>query len=169
MTATATIIPISLQRMVCTGCGAEANASCNCGVAYQPKSVRAREAIEAYPWKSDRTIAAEIGASPTTVGKARQLSADGQLAERVGLDGKIRKVREKAPEPRSEEYEREDIPDLSDSLLIAVLDLLNAIVKKYDLDSDEELKRTLSSADKAFNKLHGLLERRERGIDTPKK
>jgi hypothetical protein len=28
----------SIQRIVCTGCGAEANASCNCGVAYQPNA-----------------------------------------------------------------------------------------------------------------------------------
>jgi hypothetical protein len=29
-----TVIKMSNQRMVCTGCGAEANASCNCGVSY---------------------------------------------------------------------------------------------------------------------------------------
>ena len=62
----------SIQRMVCTACGAEANASCNCGVAYQPKSIRAAEAIKANPEKSDRAIAKEIGASPTTVGKAER-------------------------------------------------------------------------------------------------
>jgi hypothetical protein len=85
---------ISIQRMVCTGCGAEANASCNCGVSYVPKAQRAAEAIKANPEKSDRAIAAEIGASPTTVGKAReQLSSGGQLedAPRTGLDGKTRK------------------------------------------------------------------------------
>lgn len=50
----------------------------------------------ANPQKSDRAIAAEIGGSPTTVGKAReQLSTRGQLgtepAKRVGRDGKARK------------------------------------------------------------------------------
>ena len=43
------VIPISIQRMICDGCGAETNAACNCGVAYQPKAVRAREAVEAHP------------------------------------------------------------------------------------------------------------------------
>jgi hypothetical protein len=102
---TAHVIKMSIQRMVCTACGAEANASCNCGVAYQPKSIRATEAVKANPEKSDRAIAKEIGASPTTVGKAReQLSTTGQLEDtsRVGLDGKMRKVPEKKSEPKTE-------------------------------------------------------------------
>jgi len=52
------------------------------------------EAIKAHPEKSDRAIAKEIGASPTTVGKAREeLSTTGQLEDkpRVGLDGRERK------------------------------------------------------------------------------
>lgn len=61
-----TVIQFSVQRMSCTGCGAEANASCNCGVAYAPKIVRAAEAIRANPQKSDRAIAAEIGISNVT-------------------------------------------------------------------------------------------------------
>lgn len=40
---TAVVIPLSVQRMVCTGCGAEASASCNCGLNYVPKAVRAAE------------------------------------------------------------------------------------------------------------------------------
>jgi hypothetical protein len=95
----------SIQRMVCTGCGAEANASCNCGKPYVPKSVRAKEAIEANPEKSDRAIAAEIGSSPTTVGKVRdELSTGGQLEDgpRIGLDGKTRKMPAKKPEAEPE-------------------------------------------------------------------
>jgi hypothetical protein len=92
----------SIQRMVCTGCGAEANASCNCGKPYVPKSVRAREAIEANPEKSDRAIAADIGVSQPTVSKIRkELEAtDNNLSveERIGLDGKKRKMPEKKPE-----------------------------------------------------------------------
>jgi DNA-binding transcriptional MocR family regulator len=108
-------IPISIQRMVCTGCGAEVNANCNCGVVYVPKAQRAADAIKANPEKSDRAIAKEIGASPTTVGKAReQLSTTGQLEDRprTGLDGKTRKMPEKkraseTPLPGSKEYERD--------------------------------------------------------------
>lgn len=88
----AMVLPLAVQRMVCTGCGAEANASCNCGKTYVPAAVRAAEAVKANPEKSDRAIAKEIGASPTTVGKARELSIGGQLAERIGLDGKTRQM-----------------------------------------------------------------------------
>jgi hypothetical protein len=79
--------------MVCTSCGAEANASCNCGVDYKPKAVRAREAVEANPEKSDRAIAKEIRVTAPTVGKARRESTvnDFTVDERTGLDGKTRK------------------------------------------------------------------------------
>jgi hypothetical protein len=84
---------LSIQRMICTGCGAEANASCNCGVSYIPKAVRAAEAVRANPEKSDRAIAAEIGVSGETVRQARkQLPSDLAVDERTGLDGKTRKV-----------------------------------------------------------------------------
>jgi hypothetical protein len=86
----------SIVRMVCTGCGSEANASCNCGKAYVPKGVRAAEAIAADPNKSDRAIAAEIGVSHTTVQEARKATGNHlPVDERTGLDGKTRKL----PEP----------------------------------------------------------------------
>ena len=49
----------SLARLECTKCGAEANASCNCGVSYLPKEI-AKDAIIADPTKSNRSIAKEI-------------------------------------------------------------------------------------------------------------
>jgi hypothetical protein len=76
----------SIQRIVCTGCGAEANASCNCGVPYQPKSVRAREAIEANPEKSNRAIADESGLSEATIRRAR--ASDDAPETVTGKDGK---------------------------------------------------------------------------------
>lgn len=42
------------------------------GVAYVPAGKRAAAAVAANPEKSDRAIAAELGVSPTTVGKARK-------------------------------------------------------------------------------------------------
>jgi hypothetical protein len=91
----AIVYPISLQRMVCTSCGAEANASCNCGQPYVPKAIHAREAVKANPEKSDRAIAADISVAKNTVRAARQelVSAD-QLKDgpRTGLDGKTRKM-----------------------------------------------------------------------------
>jgi hypothetical protein len=76
--------------IVCSACGAKANASCNCGVAYQPKSVRAAEAVRANPEKSNRSIAAELGVSPDTVDRARKQLPDDQAVKRTGLDGKAR-------------------------------------------------------------------------------
>lgn len=106
MALSETVIQFSVQRMSCTGCGAEANASCNCGVAYAPKIVRATEAIKANPQKSDRAIAAEIGSSPTTVGKARaQVSTDGHLNERTGRDGKSYPAKQKPKQHRGPRFE----------------------------------------------------------------
>jgi hypothetical protein len=90
--------------MICTGCGAEANASCHCGKPYMPKSVRAAEAIKANPEKSDRAIAAEIAVDHKTVGAARKATGEkSPVDKRVGLDGKVRKMPAKKadvePEP----------------------------------------------------------------------
>jgi hypothetical protein len=107
---------ISISRLICIGCGAETNATCNCGMEYRPKSERAREAVEANPEKSNRAIAKEIGADKVIVDRARkQLEASGDMSpvkERIGLDRKTRKVPEKKrasepPLPGSEEYERD--------------------------------------------------------------
>ena len=40
---------ISIQRLICTGCGAETKATCNCGMEYRPKAALAKEAVEANP------------------------------------------------------------------------------------------------------------------------
>lgn len=92
-----TVIKMSIQRMVCTGCGAEANASCNCGVSYVAKSVRAAEAIRANPSRSDRAIAADIGVSDRTVNRARATN-DAPDEDRVGRDGKSYSARQRVTE-----------------------------------------------------------------------
>jgi hypothetical protein len=95
MTATVTKLP-SVQRMICESCGAEANAACNCGVPYLPKAVRAAEAIEANPEKSDRAIAKELGVSDRTVNRARPSTATHDaVGQRTGLDGKTRSLRKR--------------------------------------------------------------------------
>lgn len=91
-------IKLAVQRMACTACGAEANASCTCGVAYTPKSVRAAEAVKANPEKSDRAIAADLGVSHVTVGKARKAQLETQLPvdePRTGLDGRRASCRQR--------------------------------------------------------------------------
>lgn len=97
------VIPIrrpSIARLECSACGATADAACNCGAQYLPAGTRAAEAIAANPEKSDRAIATELKVSPTTVGKARKATVhSGQLAKRVGKDGKARKLPAKKPDP----------------------------------------------------------------------
>src|SRR6516165_6581704 len=93
---------ISVVQLQCTMCKAETAAACSCGATYRVKPAeRAITAITEHPEKSDRAIAAEIGVSPTTVGKARASTVQtGQLDEpRVGLDGKRRKLPSFVPDP----------------------------------------------------------------------
>jgi hypothetical protein len=106
----------AIVRLSCTACGAEANASCDCHKPYVPASAKAAAAIAANPNKSDRAIAAEIGVAPNTVRAARQATAqDCAVDERIGLDGKSRKLPQRAPrdfyavpddvEPSAKDYE----------------------------------------------------------------
>jgi hypothetical protein len=63
----------------------------------------AAEAVRANPEKSDREIAADLGISPTTVGKARQdqVSTDGHVTDRDGRDGKSYPAKQAYRTPRS--------------------------------------------------------------------
>lgn len=56
--------------------------------------------IKASPEKSDRQIAKEAKASPTTVGKVRSTVQAGQLSKRTGADGKARKQRAGGKAPK---------------------------------------------------------------------
>lgn len=102
-----TVIKMSIQRMVCTGCGAEANASCNCGVSYVAKSVRAAQAIKANPGKSDRAIAVDLGINQSTVSRVRNSGDAYASPERIGQDGKSYSVRQRVV----------DDPDISPKLV----------------------------------------------------
>ena len=117
---------IAISRLICVGCGSETNATCNCGMEYRPKSVRAREAVEANPEKSNRVIAEEIRVDEKTVRKARGSTADWS-AVRTGLDGKTRKMPER------------DDPEESDETALprAILEMIRAA-----LDNAELIKKT---------------------------
>jgi hypothetical protein len=77
-------------------------ASCNCGVSYVAKSIRAAEAIRANPRKSDRAIAADLGISHRTVNGARDSGGTCDPPERVGQDGKSYSVRQRVTEDPGE-------------------------------------------------------------------
>jgi hypothetical protein len=82
------------NRLKCSECGVEVDAGCSCDVAYVPAIERAKAAVEASPEKSNRAIAAEIGADEKTVRKARKSTADRSAVggKRTGRDGKVRKL-----------------------------------------------------------------------------
>lgn len=93
-----------MSGLACTGCGAFAQAACNCGVEYVPTGLRAAAAVAANPGKSDRAIADEIGVSNQTVKRARAKSTVTNVTvdgKRTGKDGKTR--RNPAREGRQEE------------------------------------------------------------------
>jgi hypothetical protein len=102
-----TVIKMSVQRMVCTGCGSEANASCTCGVSYVPKLARAAESIKADPNRSDGSIAAELGIARQTVSNARkQVASDlppDEESERIGIDGKTYPVKPRLVKEQDED------------------------------------------------------------------
>jgi len=132
------------RSMECSSCGAAGIAACDCGAPYMPAADRAAKAIAANPKKSDRAIAAELDISPTTVGKARQLSSGGQLATaeysavdtRVGLDGKVRQMpqRKAKPEevmPTDEEAEASFQADLYDQACWLLEQMASSTRRKF--------------------------------------
>jgi hypothetical protein len=82
-----TVIPFAIQRMICTGCGAEANASCNCNVAYIPAAKRVAEYDKVNPGRSTRQAAADLGIDQSRVVRARQ-QGDAPASPVTGRDGK---------------------------------------------------------------------------------
>jgi hypothetical protein len=85
---------LSVVRLACSACGAEANASCDCGKPYVPKLQRAAEAVAEHPEKSNRAIADDIGVDEKTVRQARSSTADYSAVDepRTGKDGKTRRL-----------------------------------------------------------------------------
>jgi hypothetical protein len=101
------VIKMSVQRIVCTGCGSEANASCNCGLPYKPKAARAREMREADPTRSLGSIAEELGMARQSVRDALQVAGDLPPAEVIGRDGKKYPVRPRLVKGDAETFDPE--------------------------------------------------------------
>lgn len=87
-------------KLVCSKCGAEGLAGCDCGeeyLRYANKTPKAEQVVEALrnptnASKSDRAIAAELGVSQPTVSAVRKATDKNLSVEkRVGRDGKARK------------------------------------------------------------------------------
>jgi hypothetical protein len=91
MSADIVTLPLRLR---CSCCGATAEATCECGVAYVPPVEFARQAVERSPEKSDRAIAEEIGVDHKTVAAARRATGENSPVRR-GKDGKTRRTPQK--------------------------------------------------------------------------
>jgi hypothetical protein len=81
--------PVSIQQMSCTMCGAQADASCNCGAPYLPASKRAA-AVAAKPeseGKTVRELAEEAGVGLGTMHRA--LVPNGTTDEPVVNEGDL--------------------------------------------------------------------------------
>lgn len=135
-----TVIQFSVQRMACTGCGVEANANCNCGVAYTPKIVRAEEAIKANPQKSNRAIAEEIGVAEGTVRAARNSRAQDYAPEdeRVGRDGKSYPSKPKQQRGRRFEPPQETQHDRDLTMLLGVWEAACTTAREAFLETVQE-------------------------------
>jgi hypothetical protein len=79
------------KKLFCSKCGAVANATCDCEMSYIAARVYAERAIVAHPEKSNRAIAEETGISHETIRQVREATGN-NLAVRIGLDGKVRRV-----------------------------------------------------------------------------
>lgn len=158
------VIPITVQRIVCSGCGAEANASCNCGKAYIPAKQRAAEAIAANPQKSNRAIADETGVSEPTVRRARTASHDAVEEPRVGLDGKTRRLpaRPSPIEDEEPDIENEIEPDSYRSAFLLRADQAK-VFAAYSGPVDREIIAAAEAAVRAWGKLLQHLQERCHG------
>jgi hypothetical protein len=144
------------RAMHCSECGVEAAAACDCGAPYVPAGVAAAKAVAAHPEKSDRAIAAEIGVSDKTVGKARRATAENSAVEtRLGLDGKARKRPAKNTERNRKARERRKERDAErDRQMVAAYFAEEARGKA----KAERLAADLISADSGLARaLHGFL------------
>jgi hypothetical protein len=130
---TATVIQMSIQRMICTGCGAEANASCNCGVAYVPAAQRVAEYDKANPGQSTRQAAADLGVDKETVRKARSRGDQSPPAAVTGRDGKLYPAKKS-----KEENEAEDTAKHNRAAIViyagTAIDLAERITSFADLE-----------------------------------
>lgn len=161
------VIQISVRRLECVECGAEANATCDCNKPYVRAAQRVAEYDKANPGRSTRRVAADLGVSQPVVVEARK-SGDRHLSPDVvtGRDGK--------QYPARRDSSRDDTgPDFgpqttgidppaarrrsflyraSEAVRYAEFDSFNG------LEIDDELRKAVQRAANAWNKLLQQLE-----------
>jgi hypothetical protein len=141
----ATVIQFSIQRLQCSACGAEANASCNCGQPYVPAMERAKREAEKDPSASVRTIAERARTGVRQAHEAKkavsketpeQAVPDGTPKTVTGRDGKQYPARrEKVTEKLTVEDELE-ADEYREAFLLRAADAVVFAVYSGQVDSE---------------------------------
>lgn len=142
----------------CSSCGATVDAACDCGAPYMPAGQRAAAAVAANPQMSDRAIAREIGVSTPTVSRARATVTDVTVDdERVGLDGKVRRM----PRRVEDDDDGEEVQSSPDRKRVAFLVFSNEamLLAKYDGPVDAEIIEAAKATASAWSRLVKTMEK----------
>jgi hypothetical protein len=131
---------MAVQQMTCTGCGAEANASCNCGKPYVPVKQRVGEYDKEKPGRSTRQAAADLGISNMAVSKARNSGVNQFTPTEVtGRDGKVYRipVRE-VEEPPDEEFAKKQFVFAAESVIETAKDATEYVERMKFIGNEAE-------------------------------
>jgi hypothetical protein len=147
------------KALWCSGCGATVAAACGCGRPYLPAGKIAAVAVARYPEKSNRMIAEEIGIDESTVRYARSTAVFAAVeglgkSERVGRDGKIRRLPHYEPTP--DEQQRRLRRSFEASVRTAIR------LASYDGQADTHVVALCRDVAKAWQELARKLEGRAR-------
>lgn len=155
---TAQVFPIrpALTALHCSGCGAVADASCDCGLPYVPAIERAAKAVAANPEKSNRALAEEIGVGVETVRRARLTDPDGSVEPRVGRDGKVRRLPTRA-HPEDADDNESPPSRKRDAFLIFANEAM--LLAKYEGPVDDEVIQAARSTQRAWQRLVSNMEK----------
>lgn len=152
------VIPITVQQMVCTGCGSETNATCNCGKPYVPKKQRALEKARENPKQSVRALAEEVGVGHGTAQRALEEARAGVpdgTAE--GRDGKVYRL--PVREPETDDIEQDIEPDNRRGAFLLRADQARAFAE-YTGPADQEVLKFARAAAQAWQSIAVNLERK---------
>jgi hypothetical protein len=132
-------------KLVCSGCGAKGEGSCNCGLPYMPeKQRRAAEEIRINPNRTNRTISKIVGVSHQTVSRARSVSVgpkNGPIdTRRIGKNGSYPVTKRKGVRPYTKDNGRNEINNLigwfTHTIRPKIKERFNRVIKEISMTKD---------------------------------
>jgi len=136
---------VSVVRLSCSACGAEANASCNCGKPYIPVQQRVAEYDKANPGKSERTAAADLGVSKTAVHEAREAGGHHRPPGVTGRDGKQYPARRPLPSYMPDAPPRDD-PSADGDLIDQIINLFEQLTRSGRVRCAVQLRKIIDNS-----------------------